>query len=610
MLRRGATFAAAHFALRDKVWHPASVVSSIPARGAPLMALSMPIRIHITDLRVLNMRTRMPFKYGIATLTALPHVMLRVEAEVDGERCVGFAADGLPPKWFTKDPATHFRDDLADMLAVIRHACDIAASVQEADTVFDLWQQVHTMQHRWAAGGAAGGTRDRGGARETPLPSREGLGEGRASNQPTPPASANDRSNDTNGYPPLLWGFGVSFVERAAIDAYCRAKGVTFGDALRSGALGVRLGDVHEELNDAQPGDLLPAQPLRRVIARHTVGLADPLTDADVPADERIDDGLPQSLEACIARYGLTHFKIKLCGDAERDIDRLKQLARIIGSGSVNQGGASGGDGRTTGGGPSATTTGGGDGFAFTLDGNEQYRDVEPFRELWSTLTSEPSIASFMRGLIFVEQPFHRDAALSDAVGASLRAWKDRPAIIIDESDGSLDSAARALALGYAGTSFKNCKGVFKAVANACLLAHRRRVEPGRSFILSGEDLANVGPIALLADLTVAANLGIDHVERNGHHYFRGLSMWPADVQTATLAAHGDVYRKHEEGFPTLDIRGGAIAIGSVIDAPFGVGVEIDTRRFTPVGEWRFDTMKLSVFDTDRGEARAGRRAR
>ncbi len=33
----------------------------------------------------LNMKTRMPFRYGIATLSALPHVFLALTVQVDGK---------------------------------------------------------------------------------------------------------------------------------------------------------------------------------------------------------------------------------------------------------------------------------------------------------------------------------------------------------------------------------------------------------------------------------------------------------------------------------------------------------------------------------------------
>src|SRR2546430_1468397 len=135
----------------------------------------MNIRVRQTDFFVQNMRTRMPFKYGIATLLALPHLILRTQIEIDGKIYLGFAADGLPPKWFTKDPATTFEQDLAAMLEVIRSACAIAEKIAAQPTVFALWREVHERQSEWAG----------------------------------------DR------FPPLLWNFGVTLIERAVIDGFC-----------------------------------------------------------------------------------------------------------------------------------------------------------------------------------------------------------------------------------------------------------------------------------------------------------------------------------------------------------------------------------------------------
>ena len=109
--------------------------------------------------------------------------------------------------------------------------------------------------------------------------------------------------------------------------------------------------------------------------------------------------------------------------------------------------------------------------------------------------------------------------------------------------------------------------------------------------MLSGEDLANVGPVALLQDLAAMATLGIGHVERNGHHYFRGLSMLPPEVQEQTLTHHGDLYRRHPDGYPTLDVRAGQIRTGSVVDAPFGTQMLLDSRQLTPLEEWRFESL-------------------
>src|SRR5262249_3305360 len=93
-------------------------------------------------------------------------------------------------------------------------------------------------------------------------------------------------------------------------------------------------------------------------------------------------------------------------------------------------------------------------------------------------------------------------------------------------------------------------------------------------------------------DLAVLARLGVGHAERNGHHYFRGLSMLPEPVQAQTLAHHPDLYRQHKRGFPTLDIRKGALALDSIIAAPFGTGFDLDTSPFIPLSDWTFDSLE------------------
>lgn len=479
----------------------------------------MTIALKRVDLHVLNMRTRMPFRYGIASMTALPHLFVRVQAEVDGRARTGLASEGLPPKWFTKDPSTTYRQDLEDMLAVIRHAAGSATMLPAAATPFEWWWSLAETQAAWGA---------------------------------------------AEGHPPLLSGLGTSLLERAMLDAYCRATGMPFPEAVRTNALGVNLGMLHAELERVEPGYFLPSHPSRRIVVRHTVGLADPLTDGDIPAAERLDDGLPQSLEAGIAAYGLTHFKIKLSGDLPHDIARLRQLSAVLGSA-----------GR----------------YAFTLDGNEHYQSIGAFADAWRALNAGQSLRELMEHLLFVEQPLHRDVALGAGAATELRAWRDRPLIIIDESDADPDSLPRALAAGYAGTSHKNCKGVFHGIGSACLIARRTQQQTARRFVISGEDLANVGPVALLQDLAVMATLGIPHVERNGHHYFRGLSMLPPDVQQRVLDRHGGLYHAHPDGFPTLAVRAGRIQVESTLDAPFGTRFLMDSTPLTPLDAWDFTTL-------------------
>ena len=480
----------------------------------------MGITVERTELFLRNLTLRIPFRFGIVLMTHTPHLIVRVTAGIDGRTVQGFAADNLIPKWFTKDPNKEYRDEIEDMFAVIDHASKAASASLPAPSVFALWQTVWRAQEQWA----------------------------RAKN-----------------IPPLLSDFGVSLIERAVIDAFCRQARKPFGQAVLDGDLGLQPGEIHPELGTHAAADFLPAQSLRRITARHTVGLADALTLDDLADTNFTDDGLPRALEEIIRAYGLTHFKIKLSGDVAHDRARLRRIAEVIGREASA--------------------------CRFTLDGNENFHSVAPFRALWEELHADPTLTRFLDGLIFVEQPFYRGVALSPALAVELLAWKERPPIIIDESDAALDSLRIALASGYAGTSHKNCKGVIKGIANACLIAQRRRANPATPLHMSAEDLTNLGPVALPQDLAVVATLGIAHAERNGHHYFAGLSEFPAAIQRDALQHHGDLYARHADGFPMVRVRNGAIEIGSVVDAPFGVAFEPDLTHFTPFREWRFESL-------------------
>jgi hypothetical protein len=109
---------------------------------------------------------------------------------------------------------------------------------------------------------------------------------------------------------------------------------------------------------------------------------------------------------------------------------------------------------------------------------------------------------------------------------------------------------------------------------------------------MSAEDLTNLGPVALLQDLAVVATLGIPHVERNGHHYFAGLSQFPASVQEEALHWHGDLYAPHTDGYPVVTVKDGKLDIGSIVDAPFGVAFEPDLAEFAPAESWQYESLE------------------
>lgn len=458
------------------------------------------LQLEEVEFFVRRTRTRFPFRYGIASMTEVPHFFVRARLVVDDRPAVGLASEGLPPKWFTKDPATTFEQDLPAMYEVIGHA---AALGREAGRVprsfFDWWFELERGQTEWAGG---------------------------------------------RGHPGLLAHLGSSLIERAVLDGLARAIGMPVHRLVMENRLGLRLGELHTELAGSEPRAWLPHQPLADLLLRHTLGLADALTAEEIPEADRVNDGLPQDLENSIRGYGLRAFKVKLFGDPARDVPRLRAVQELLG--------------RHVAGDP-----------LVTLDGNENFRDFAAFRAFWEPLSRDPSLARLGRWVALVEQPVHRRHALDDDAGRVLSEWRDRPPLIIDESDGGLADLPRALALGYVGASHKNCKGVVKGIANACLLARRRGA--GLPGLLTGEDLCNLGPVALLQDLASMAFLGVPHVERNGHHYFRGLSLWPDAWQNATVLAHPDLYVGDAGGFARLSITAGRLALGSVNAAPFGV---------------------------------------
>ena len=447
-------------------------------------------------------------------MTEVPHLFLQTRVTSARRSAIGLTAEGLPPKWFTKDPATTFEQDLPALLESIVHATDVAeAAAGKPVSFFDLWRELNLGQTEWAA---------------------------------------------AHQVPALVAGLGVALVERAVLDGLCRASGEPLHQMLRSARLQLRLGDIYPELEGVALAGVLPDRPLERCMVRHTIGLGDPLTAGELSSVDRVDDGLPQDLESSIRAYGLRYFKIKLSGDAERDTARLLGVAHILSSNVRGE-------------------------FFVTVDGNESFADFEAFRSFWTCVVGEPALHELATRTIAIEQPVHRDRALDDGVGAALRRWPDRPPLIIDESDGIPGDVPRALDLGYAGASHKNCKGIVKGIANACLLAARRATNG--STLLTGEDLCNLGPLALQQDLAMMALLGIAHVERNGHHYYRGLSMFPREWQDSALQSHSDLYSRHPQDFAHLRIVDGHVDLTSVNAAPFGVAPALDPSSFSPLAK-------------------------
>lgn len=348
--------------------------------------------------------------------------------------------------------------------------------------------------------------------------------------------------------PGLERGFGIALLERAMLDACSKGAGASLHQALRDDLYGFRPGAVHPILEHWSPRDFLPESPRDRFTIRHTVGLLDPLVDVDLEDPQDPGDGLPRTLEESIRQYGLRGFKIKLSGDLAFDRRRLIRVAVLLNELGV-------------------------DAPIITVDGNEQFESLGVLSELLDDVRRSEFGAPMLDGLRFVEQPLDRARSLDPSVEPEVRAFRHAP-IFLDEADGDLGDFPKALALGYQGVSVKGCKGIFHAMLNHGL-GHQSMDPREPPPFQSAEDLTTQGGLSLQQDLALHAALGTEHVERNGHHYVRGLSPLPREEVDALLGEHIDLYRRTDFG-ATLDIRGGRILCGS-LQGP-GLGCRIPIR--------------------------------
>ena len=103
------------------------------------------VAVSLKDVRfyMRNVRTRMPFKYGVAVLTSVPILQVVAGCElIDGTVVEGVAADILPPKWFDKDPAKDYADNVDDLLFAARAAADAyLQAAQSPRSFFAVWQE-------------------------------------------------------------------------------------------------------------------------------------------------------------------------------------------------------------------------------------------------------------------------------------------------------------------------------------------------------------------------------------------------------------------------------------------------------------------------------------
>ncbi|GLQ08584.1 mandelate racemase [Devosia yakushimensis] len=444
-------------------------------------------------------RLRLPFRFGAATLERAPQAFVRVVvADASGRTAIGGAAEMMVPKWFDKDPALTPAQNVEQLRSSIRVASAAALEMSEPMALFAAARLNELETSRRLPGNA------------------------------------------------LAAGFGPALIARAALDGYCRLAELSFFDAVRRNLIGVGGEMLPSDIDGtAAEAVLATLRPGTSIAARHTIGLLDPISEADIA--DPAHDGLPQSLEAVIARYGNRWFKIKLSGDGDADIERLLQIAAVLEC--VPD-------------------------YRVTLDGNEQFEAAEQVDALLARIGATPRLARLRAAIAFVEQPFSRGIAMD----TPLDGLAGQLPFLIDESDDTDAAFARAKALGYTGVSSKTCKGIYRSLLKVIRI--KTGTAPG--LFVSGEDLTCQAGLAVQQDLALVSLLGLSHVERNGHHYVAGMQGAPAAEKARFAAAHAGLYEPGADG-PLLSIRDGQIAIGSLAAVGYASGALPDFDAMEPL---------------------------
>lgn len=355
------------------------------------------------------------------------------------------------------------------------------------------------------------------------------------------------------GQEALTCSFASALFERAVVDAVCRLEGKPLFEMLKAGRLGFepRLLDAAVDVDFAK---VMPRRPRTEFFIRHTVGGSDPLVAEEVPAEKRVGDGLPETLAGYVKADGLKYFKVKVSGDVNRDVERLSRVWDVVSSTEEP---------------------------VITLDANEAYTRLDTFEQLVKRL--ERDHLGLFQHIAYIEQPLPRGLTLDPKTTTQIRAISERKPLIIDEADGTMDAFERAQSIGYIGTSHKNCKGFFKSLMHSARV-HHAALE-GKRLILSAEDLQNLPIVPLQQDFTTLGVLGLEHCERNGHHYNRGLCMVSAEDKRNAVNRHPDLYERRGDKW-YLRIRDGRVRCASLQVAGFGVRDEPDWKSMPPMNRW------------------------
>ena len=392
-----------------------------------------------TDIRIIEIQFdfeehqyRTPLKFGGVPTDhcVLFNVQLQVQT-LDGKEAVGFGSMPLgnvwafPPKYVPFDQSLTAMKELANLAVTTTRNCRLCAHPLELSEVLEpeFLQLADELSERMEL--------------STPIPK-------------------------------LCTVVTTSPIDAAIYDAFGRANGINSYNGLDEDYVSSDLGYF---LDNSFSGKYLDQyttrHPKPNMPLYHLIGALDPLTDADI--ENRLNDGLPETLSEWILTDGLTHLKIKLNGDdlPQWDVERVLAIDRVTAQTQTRQGVTS---------------------WYYSADFNETCQNVDYLLEFLNRIQEENEQA-FHR-LAYIEQPTDRDLK-AHPENKMHKAAEIKP-VVIDESLTDYDTLLLARDQGYSGVALKACKGQSQALLMGAaaqefgmFLAVQDLTCPGASFLHS-----------------------------------------------------------------------------------------------------------------------------
>ena len=281
---------------------------------------------------------RLPFRFGVVTLTQCPQAFVRVRIEtVKGKVFEGVSAEMMAPKWFDKNLVLTNEDNFNQLRHVLLLARDAYLANSTLSTAFDFFAANYADLQLQSA---------------------------------------------KFGYNALLANYGPALIDRAILDALCISEQCSVYEAIRQNRVGIESESqsfVKDFSNLHIENFLAELKPSSFIAARHTIGMVDPITRSDIKVS--VNDGLPESLDQVVEKYGHTFFKLKVGGNLREDLERLKAIASVL---DLSK-----------------------DPYFASLDGNEQYENVNQIAELVSHMRETPELNRLTSSILFIEQPIN-----------------------------------------------------------------------------------------------------------------------------------------------------------------------------------------------------------